>query len=343
MLGEGALEMVDSAEKELSLQPPFRTELLRSVSGPAGESPLIPLLPATYRSRFTVRLVSADVHAFLQSELDLSRLNRIHKWLWMVGLPSSPRSLHVQRLKGREIVLAEQLDLHLVWSPTRVFIKPLPRFLLSARFWQRDLCPHYQLYQSAFGFLLSYVALVEREVDYQMAVGLGLLPAEITWPGWLSLVEEIVYNSSVAQSYLSNPSSYPSSESHVPVNPRFYYGELRLGRLNWIYRLGLGQPRGYMSRCTTYGAFIRDNINSLITLFAYTTIVLSAMQVGLSTAFLQDSYSFGMASYVFTLFAILAPLSAIVAIIFIFLVIFVFNLMRTLRVRKKRRQQGAGV
>jgi uncharacterized membrane protein len=127
------------------------------------------------------------------------------------------------------------------------------------------------------------------------------------------------------------------------VNKRFHYGELRLGRLNWIYRLTKGELRGYLSGCTTYGAFMRNNVNSLITLFAYTTIVLSAMQVGLSTEFLADDYSFGMASYVFSLFSIIAPLACIVFIAGIIFVVFVMNLARTLRIRRQKRRQGVKV
>ena len=179
-----------------------------------------------------------------------------------------------------------------------------------------------------------------------MAINHGLIPKEITWPGWLALVEEIVGASSQAKSYLvdtSPTSSVMSLEHRVPVNPRFYYGELRLGRLNWIYRLVLGRPRGYLSGCTTYGAFMRDNINSLITLFAYTTIVLSAMQVGLATEFLANDYSFGMASYVFSIFSILATLACIVGILGVISMMFVINLARTLKIRGARRRQGAGV
>jgi hypothetical protein len=190
---------------------------------------------------------------------------------------------------------------------------------------------------------MSHVALIEREVDYHLAISLHLIPGEITWSGWLEFVEEIVRMSSQNNAFLSRPSRISSLEPHVPVNPRFYYGELRLGRLNWIYRLLLGKPRGYFSNCTTYGAFMRDNVNSLITLFAYTTIVLSAMQVGLATQWLEGDYAFGMASYVFSVFAILAPLTAIMVLILILGALFVVNLLRTLRIRKKRRLQGAGV
>lgn len=334
-------------QKDVSLEPPFRTELLQYTEGVNGLEPLTPVLPATYRNRHhAVRLVSADIREFLKTELNVHRLNTIHSWLWLVGLPSQPRPLHYQQLKKRDIVVTEQLDLHLVWRPSRIFVKPLPRFLLSARFWETQICPQEDLYRTALGFLLSYVALIEREVDFQLAVSNGLIPNEIKWPGWLLLAEEIVQASSRTSSFMSTssmPSTFSLSDSHVPVNERFYYGELRLGRLNWIYRLVLRKPRGYLSDCTTYGAFARDNINSLITLFAYTTIVLSAMQVGLATQWLMDDYAFGMTSYVFSVFSIVAPLVAIAAVFLVILTLFTINLLRTLRIRRKRRRQGAGV
>ena len=345
-----------------SLEPPFRRELLKSVKTSPGlpADPVTPLLPATYRTRrHQVRLVSSDINAFLECDLDVQRLNAIHGWLWLCGLPSSPRSLHYQRMKNREIVHAEQFDLHLVWSAgssSRILIKPLPRYMLSPKFWNDHLCPYTHLYRTALGFLLSYVALVEREVDFNIAINTGLIPSELTWPGWLVFAEEVVNKSAQSNAYFSEsfqpesfqpesfqPEAFSTLNTHVPVNPRFYYGELRVGRLNWIYRLVQGSPRGYLSNCTTYGAFMRDNVNSLITLFAYTTIVLSAMQVGLSTQFLEGDYAFGMASYVFTLFAILVPLAAIAVVVMIILVLFVVNLIRTVKIRRKRRRQGAGV
>jgi L-asparagine transporter-like permease len=88
---------------------------------------------------------------------------------------------------------------------------------------------------------------------------------------------------------------------------------------------------------------MRDNINSLITLFAYTTIVLSAMQVGLATEPLANDHSFGMASYVFSIFSILAPLACIVAILGVIAMMFVINLARTLRIRRQKRRQGVKV
>ncbi|KAF2274039.1 uncharacterized protein EI97DRAFT_495528 [Westerdykella ornata] len=335
---------VDGEKVGSHFDPPFRRELLPTATDFASGQTVVPLLPTTYRHRYRVQLVSSNVNSFLQCEFDVSRLNRVHKWLWLCGLPNSPRPLHYQRIKKRDIVITEQIDLHLVWSPSRIFIKPLPRFLLSPQFWQQHICPDTGLYRTAFGFLLSYIALIEREVDFQLATSLSLIPPEVTWAAWLAFAEEVVLTSSQTRSYFSADETSPSYSQHrVPVNCRFYYGELRLGRLNWIYRLYLGRPRGYLSGCTTYGAFVRDNANSFITLFAYTTIVLSAMQVGLATQWLSDSYAFGMASYVFSVFSIVAPLFALIGLFCILVVLFAVNLSRTLRIRWKRKRQGVGV
>jgi hypothetical protein len=340
------------SQKKTALEPPFRCELLNTVEALPGLSsePGTPLLPATYRTRHhQVRLVSSDINSFLECDLDVHRLNAIHSWLWLCGLPTSPRALHYQRLKSRDIVHAEQFDLHLVWSAgstNRIFIKPLPRYMLSPQFWREHLCPSINLYRTALGFLLSYVALVERQADFNIAINTGLIPSELTWSGWLVFAEEVVNTSAQSNAYFSDffePQAFSTLDAHVPVNPRFYYGELRLGRLNWISRIVQGTPRGYFSNCTTYGSFMRENVNSLITLFAYTTIVLSAMQVGLTTQFLESNYAFGMAAYVFTLFALLVPLAAIAAILMIILVQFVVNLVRTVKIRRMRRRQGAGV
>ncbi|KAI4858955.1 hypothetical protein F4820DRAFT_193497 [Hypoxylon rubiginosum] len=49
------------------------------------------------------------------------------------------RPLHHQLLLDRDVVIAEQMDLHLVWTPGRIFLKPLPPFLLEPRFWRDQL------------------------------------------------------------------------------------------------------------------------------------------------------------------------------------------------------------
>jgi hypothetical protein len=153
-------------------------------------------------------------------------------------------------MKKREIVVTEQLDLHLVWSASTsasIFITPLGRFLLCPTFWRTQLCPRAHLYETAPGFLLSYVALIEREVDYNLAISNGLIPREVTWVGWLTLVNEVLCATAQANHCVKNTTTTSSAEllgARTCVNKRFHYGELRLGRLNWIYRLTRGELRG---------------------------------------------------------------------------------------------------
>lgn len=230
-----------------------------------------------------------------------------------------PRSLHSQRVRNRDIIQSEQMDLHMVWTPKRMFVKPLPKWLLDVEFWKVHLCTNQKLYECAMGFLLSYAALVQHEIDFRIAKQLYLLPPELKWSQWVALVDELLHS------------------VHVnTINKRYLYGELRQGRLNDIYRFRKGKLRGYLSTCTTYGDFFQENLNSLIGLFAYVTIALSAMQVGLASSFLQESDAFQQASYGFAVFSIIAPLFAVGVLIAVFLVIFTLNLISTLNFRRKK-------
>lgn len=237
----------------------------------------------------------------------------------VVGRPMPPRALHLQRIKLREVCPTEQMDLHLAWSPRRIFIKPIPRYLLDAGFWDEHLCGNSRLYGCAVGFLYSYTALIEHESDFWIARDAHLLPEEMTWPKWVDLVGQLL-----------------NCRNLIDMNKRYVYGELRLGRLNMIYRFRLGRVRGYLSSCTTYGDFFRDNVNSLVTLFAYTTIVLSAMQVGLGTNYSQDNDALERASYGFAIFSILAPLVSVVVMFALLIGLVVHNLIATLRYHRKR-------
>lgn len=279
----------------------------------------ISLFPASYRTKKNdIAIANPNDLDYLESELNVDRLNEIHEWLMIVGRPMPPRALHVQKIKLREVCPTEQMDLHLAWSPGRIYIKPIPRFLLDAGFWHERLCPNPRLYDCAMGFLHSHTALIEHESDFWIAKAAHLLPEEVTWPKWVLLVGQLLNCRNVTN-----------------INKRYIYGELRLGRLNMIYRFR-GRTRGYLSSCTTYGDFFRDNVNSLITLFAYTTIALSAMQVALTTNYSQKSDAFQRASYGFAVFSIIAPLLSVVAMLVLLIGLVLSNLIATLRYRRHR-------
>lgn len=324
-----------ASQKEESLRPPFSVRVLDSAKSDDNTSTLpqllgsenrnrpttpIPLLPASYRTRKNdITIARLDDLDFLKSELSVDRLNEIHEWLMIVGRPMPPRALHLQRMKLREICPTEQMDLHLAWSPKRIYVKPIPRFLLDTGFWEAYLCGNPRLYECAMGFLVSYTALIQHESDFWIAKDAHLLPKEVAWPQWVFLVRQLL-----------------DCRNLDNINKRYNYGELRLGRLNMIYRFRKGRYRGYLSSCTTYGDFFRDNINSLITLFAYTTIVLSAMQVGLGTSYSQDSRAFNRASYGFAIFSIIAPLISVAALLVLLIGLVLNNLFATMRYRRHK-------
>ncbi|KAF6782917.1 ankyrin domain protein [Colletotrichum sojae] len=149
-------------------RPPFTQKLLENdiaqgtEESQCLESNFTSLLPASRRTKDDDLLAPAlsailnpagvadmhhttDILDWVGEEVDLDRLADIHEWFWIVGRPMPPRPLHQQRLQrllNREIMVTEKMDMHLVWTTNRIFIKPLPRFLLSRRFWARFLCWH---------------------------------------------------------------------------------------------------------------------------------------------------------------------------------------------------------
>ncbi|XP_044716491.1 uncharacterized protein HRG_10023 [Hirsutella rhossiliensis] len=172
---------------------------------------LLSLLPASYRTESDDLAAPArHVTTCIEKELNLRRLTSIHGWPWLAGRPMPPRPLHHQLLVGREVIVTEQMDMHLVWTTSWIFLKPIPRFLLEPRFWHEYLSCGQELRQRALGFLLSYAALISYESDFLVAKEKHLLPIEVPWPSWRTFVQE-----------LHTEHIYPN------IDARFYYGELR--------------------------------------------------------------------------------------------------------------------
>lgn len=269
-----------------------------------------------------------SLHEYVLQELDLSRLDRIHNYLWLAGRPSvGARPLHRQLMIGRQIILTEQADLHLVWQDSRIYVKPIPEFLLDLNFWTEHICQYDLLWQTARGFLLSYIWLVRSKNDLRIAHDNGLLPEEIRWERW------VLFTRSLLGSI--------NHETLQSVNRRFLYGELRLNRLNWIYRFSLrADPKefikGYMHKYNRYSVFLERNFAWIIGSFVYVTIVLTAMQVGLATERLGKNERFQSASYGFTVFAITASIITLGLIAILLVVLVFFNLKEAMKLKKKK-------
>ncbi|KAH7129343.1 hypothetical protein B0J13DRAFT_627192 [Dactylonectria estremocensis] len=278
---------------------------------------------------------------WIEQELDLERLTKVQSWLFLVGRPDPPRPLHRQLAMGRDVVVDERLDMHLVWTGGRVFLKPIPRFLLCSGFWTRCLtchpssaslachccaqpntqqpgnqesCKRKVVRKRALGFLFSYIALLRYESDFHIAQDHHLLPKDVTWPAWSRLVREVLAVGNIYQH----------------VDPRFIYGELRLSRLNKLYRLMWPFfMSGYIRVWQRYDDYWHQSFALLTSVTVYIAIVLTAMQVGLATFQLGDNRAFHAAAYGFTVFAILGPLIFAAMALILFFVMLMDNWVTT--------------
>ena len=197
-----------------SSERPTTTSVAAASSNNAGAQIFSHLLPATYRTKGSGLVIPKIGLDYLEQELDVDRLENIQSWLWMAGRPMPPRALHYQKSRGREIVITQQMDMHLVWAADRLFIKPIPRFLLEPDVWkaflscssscayvsvspgtkvlQESCCVRCRVRWRAFGFLYSYAGLIPYESDFYMAQEALLLPKELSWDSWRTLMQQML-------------------------------------------------------------------------------------------------------------------------------------------------------
>lgn len=219
----------------------------------------------------------------LQMSLQDDELETMHKWLWYAGRKGNISPLHHQKVIRREIILTERARLHLVWSEGRICIQRLGDELLNWTYFSEVVCQDTRLYQAATGFLLSYARLIGYPSDLEIAQNTGLVSKSITWHTWQSFRNDVLHHLTGRD-----------------VHDRYEYGELRLDRLNQIYRMkGLGLT--YFNVHRDYSSYFSANYMTLVAFFALVSVALSAMQVmsgidGVPTAIATTSYRFAVAT-----------------------------------------------
>lgn len=296
------------------------------------QSNILDSVPASYLDHEHNLQIACPDTSFFARELDLSRLHRVMQWLWLCGRCVPARPLHQQLLLERNIVLAEALDLHLVWGKGKIFLKPLPRWLIQRTTWTRYLHESTKpkapsngslqtIESSALGFLLSYVALIRYESDFLIAKEHKLLPQEIKWAQWKSLVHQILRNGRHHQSQVAD---------------RFIYGELRLSRLNLMYQVLFISHLGYQRRWNSYRRFVGNNLDFIVSTTVYLALILTALQVGLSVPKLESNDTFRAAAYGATVLAMLGPLVAMTIVLIFSGVNFWMNWAWNRRFEKQR-------
>ncbi|KAK4549847.1 hypothetical protein LTR36_005148 [Oleoguttula mirabilis] len=226
---------------------------------------------------------------------------------------------------SRVIVITEQIELHLVWTKRRIFIKPLPRYLLDIEIRNIHIECHPELAKCVRGLLHSYTALFAYESDFRIAHDEGLLPVDMDWVKWHTTARTFVKDCSDSSWNIYNE-----------IDGRYLYGELRLSRLNKIYRGLRGELLyGYSHETaqSLYGVFFAENFGKVAAILAY------SMQVGLADDLVSGNQAFRKAYYGFAVFSIFSPLVAALALVAVFLLIFVAHWARTHWNAKKRYEE----
>ncbi|KAF2678216.1 hypothetical protein K458DRAFT_142685 [Lentithecium fluviatile CBS 122367] len=289
--------------------------------------PLTPLdsLPTIAGSSDDIYLANDDIAKFLKDDLDLSRLNRIHGHLWMAGRPMRARPLHRYKMMGFQIIHTQQMDLHLLKFSNSLMLKPLAEYMLSYDFWFDNICTDKTLHESACGFLLSYVWLLTTPLDLKIAHEIWLLPSFITWHWWKSFVKDFV--------------AHVDPNTLDQVNKRYHFGDLRLGRINSIYRTRFALThfvRGYLYGYNRYAVFFQRNFSWILIVFVFFSLVLAAMQVGASVEPSNANKPFLKTCYIFVVFSMVSVAAVLGLVGLIFVTIYLFNMVAAISHAKKK-------
>ena len=212
---------------------------------------------------------------YLEHEFCAPDLERLAPHLWMMSTQSSSNisPLHRQKVKGRQLVVTEEPRLHLVWFYDRIFIKPVPAFLMSHAFWTMyllsDRSPlgerRSRIRKAALGFIRTFHFLIRHESDFRIAQSedLQVIPPSITYAQYCT--------------FASRFGDIEDSE----VSARWSYGELRLSRLNVYCKIFLRQYH-FEQVHEQYGTFFSRFYGPLLFVFGIISLLLSGMQVELA-------------------------------------------------------------
>lgn len=234
-----------------------------------------------------MRLESPNIYQELAQEFCTPDLDTLAPHLWLVATQSSSHisPLHELVLKGRNIVITENPELHLTWSNNRVFLKPIPRYMLSHAFWTAYLIPGTDsskklddqltvnaLVKAALGFMRTYYYLIRHESDLRIAKESHLL----------SFDEDDI----TIESFYGFISGFGNVQDRE-VSPRYTsYGTLGLSRLNFWAKIFLHRFQFYQVD-RQYSDYFARFYAPILFVFGILTVALSAMQVSLQAEDVQ--------------------------------------------------------
>jgi hypothetical protein len=270
------MNMLEQVPQQLSIPPtcPFAksTQLVSDLDILGDNSTVNAISAANTSLPGNPRIKILDdvaIRSYVYKDLWAEALENLAPRLWFLSTQShlNVSALHHQVVKGRTIVLTEDPGLHLVWFHSRIYIKPLPKYLMSFQFWSRylqDGSPiagqeRKRIVATSLGFLRTYYHLIKHESDFNLAQENKLLPATATFEQFCNF----------------------STNFHLiqdgDVSERYTYGEIRLTRLNFYAKLFLGKVHFY--RVQQYNDFFTRFFGPLLFVFAIFSVMLSAMQL----------------------------------------------------------------
>jgi hypothetical protein len=220
------------------------------------------------------------------------------------------------------------MDLHLLKFGSHLIIKPLAEYMLSHSFWTSHICASESLHKSACGFLLSYVWLLTTPLDLRLAHELALVPGFVTWPWWKAFVRDFVHAVDV--------------NALDTVNARYEFGDLRLGRINSIYRTRFFHThfvRGYLYGYNRYVVFFQRNFSWILVVFVFFSLVLAAMQVGASVEPLSSNVAFLRVCYGFVVFSMVCVAAVLGIVGAVFGSVYSYNMMAAIRHARVKRAE----
>lgn len=196
-------------------------------------------------------------------------------------------------------------------------MKPIPKYILSHRFWQAFLSIQTPrsagqdvLLRAIFGYLRTYRSLVRYESDFRIATSeaLQLIPGDVTFAAFVD--------------FLSHFEDIPDED----VSGRYGYGEIRLTRLNFYCKFLLGKT-SFHRVYAQYGDYFSSFYTPMLFSFATFSVVLSAMQVEMSAEAL-DAASRWTGYWTFCRWSSLAILAITFALAFWLLLLFLLKFVR---------------
>ncbi|KAJ6785087.1 hypothetical protein PWT90_03544 [Aphanocladium album] len=301
--------------------------------------------------------------SYLSKDILTPRLDQMFPYLWLVATQSSSHisALHEQLVRGRSIILTENPELHLVWAENRVFIKPVPLYLMSHAFWQMYLTPgtgvsaasaaktpfldpgstttseeeREALLKAALGFMRTYYYLVRHESDFRLAQSLHLIPRFAT------LQPASPFNSPTSNSNIpkSEPLTFatfytfiscfspdaPGPKKPISVTDDDVSLRYRFGQLR-LTRLNLWAMPAlgrwkFHKLSWQYADTFARMYPPLLFAFALISIVLSAFQVGAQAAPQWQGFAALAAWFAVVSLAVIGFISACMMALFSFMVI----------------------